>query len=51
MAVAAPALTGHTRAAPPVPLSVAADVLHLVAGAVWLGGLVGLALTLPRLAG
>ncbi len=31
-------------------LSVAADVLHLAAGAVWLGGLVGLALTLPRLA-
>ncbi len=51
VAVAAPALTGHTRAAEPVALSVAADALHLVAGAVWLGGLVGLALTLPRLAG
>jgi copper transport protein len=49
-AVVAPALTGHTRAAEPVALSVLADALHLVAGAFWLGGLVGLALTLPGLA-
>ncbi|WP_344303324.1 copper resistance CopC/CopD family protein [Nocardioides bigeumensis] len=50
VAVSAPALTGHTRAAEPVALSVLADALHLVAGAIWLGGLVGLALTLPGLA-
>ncbi|PUA82758.1 CopD family protein [Nocardioides currus] len=49
VAVAAPALTGHTRAASPELLVVATDVLHLVAGAVWLGGLVGLALVLPGL--
>lgn len=51
LAVGAPALTGHTRAASPEVLVVAADVLHLLAGSVWLGGLVGLALVLPELAG
>nr|WP_227466835.1 CopD family protein [Nocardioides lijunqiniae] len=51
VAVAAPGLTGHTRAASPEALAVAADVLHLLAGSVWLGGLVGLALVLPRLTG
>jgi copper transport protein len=45
----APALTGHTRAATPEALVVAADALHLMVGSVWLGGLVGLALTLPAL--
>lgn len=50
VAVVAPALTGHTRAAGPEVLVVGADMLHLLAGAVWFGGLVGLALTLPGLA-
>ena len=44
-------MIGHTRAYEPVPLLVVTDVLHLAAGATWLGGLVGLALTLPSLAG
>lgn len=51
VAVAAPALTGHTRAAPPELLAIGADVVHLVAGSVWLGGLVALVLVLPDLAG
>ncbi|MBB5869661.1 copper transport protein [Allocatelliglobosispora scoriae] len=51
IAVMAPALVGHTRAASPELLAIGADALHLVAGSVWLGGLVGLALTLPALAG
>lgn len=42
-------LTGHTRGAGVPALAMATDVLHLAAGAIWLGGLVGLALTLPRL--
>lgn len=50
VAVCSPALVGHSRAASPEALVVAADVLHLVAGAVWLGGLVGLAVALPVLA-
>lgn len=49
-AVCAPALTGHTRAATPEALAVGVDMLHLVAGSVWLGGLVALALVLPDLA-
>lgn len=51
LALAGPTLAGHTRAFEPSPLLVAADVLHLVAGAVWLGGLVGLVLSLRALAG
>lgn len=51
VAVVAPALTGHTRAATPEVLVVGADMVHLLAAAIWLGGLVGLALTLPELAG
>ncbi|WP_210650540.1 copper resistance protein CopC [Nocardioides sp. SYSU D00065] len=50
VALVAPALTGHTRAATPEALAVAVDVLHLVAGAVWLGGLVCLAVVLGDLA-
>ncbi|WP_193614847.1 copper resistance protein CopC [Nocardioides lijunqiniae] len=50
VAVWSPALVGHTRAFEPVPLLVATDLVHLGAGAVWLGGLAGLALTLPALA-
>lgn len=51
LAIAAPAVIGHTRAYEPVALLVITDGLHLAAGATWLGGLVGLALTLPSLAG
>lgn len=50
VAVAAPALTGHSRAATPELLAVAAQALHLLAGCVWLGGVVALAIALPRLA-
>ena len=51
VAVWSPALVGHTRAFEPVSLLVVTDALHLSAGAVWLGGLVGLALALPALRG
>lgn len=51
VAVSAPALTGHSRAETPEWLVVAADMLHLLAGAVWLGGLVGLVIVLPELVG
>lgn len=46
--VAAPAsylLKGHTRSMDPTWLLMAGDAVHLAAGAVWLGGLVLLALT------
>jgi copper transport protein len=49
VAVTAPALVGHTRAASPEVLVIGADALHLLAGSVWLGGVIGLALTLPAL--
>lgn len=51
LAVIAPALGGHARAAEPQLASMALDALHVLVGAVWLGGLVGLALTLPVMAG
>lgn len=51
LAVWSPALVGHTRAYEPSTLLVVTDALHLSAGAIWLGGLVGLALTLPAVAG
>jgi copper transport protein len=51
LAAVAPALAGHTRAASPEALVVGADALHLLAGSIWLGGLAGLALTLPALTG
>ncbi|MFC7727134.1 copper resistance CopC/CopD family protein [Nocardioides sp. GCM10028917] len=51
LALVGPSLVGHTRAFAPSPLLVAADVLHLVAGATWLGGLVGLVVSLRALAG
>ncbi len=47
VAICSPALVGHSRAVVPAWLVTATDVVHLVAGALWLGGLVGLALTLP----
>ncbi|GAB4086802.1 copper resistance CopC/CopD family protein [Myceligenerans cantabricum] len=50
LAVTAPAFTGHTRAATPEALVIGVDVLHLAAGALWLGGLVAIALVLKSLA-
>ena len=50
VALVAPSLTGHTRAAGPQALVIGVDVLHLVAGALWLGGLVAIALVLADLA-
>ncbi|MFJ2758890.1 copper resistance CopC/CopD family protein [Nocardioides sp. NPDC087217] len=47
VAICSPALVGHSRAVVPAWLVTVTDVIHLVAGALWLGGLVGLALTLP----
>lgn len=51
VAVAAPALTGHTRAANPEVLVIGVDMLHQFAGTIWLGGLAALALTLSDLSG
>ena len=51
LALAPLPLSGHTRAETETELVVSVDWLHLVAGSVWLGGLVGLGLTLPGLAG
>ncbi|MBS45717.1 MAG: copper resistance protein CopC [Nocardioides sp.] len=51
LAVVAPSLSGHTRAASAEALVVLADAVHLLAGATWLGGLVALLLVLPDLAG
>jgi copper transport protein len=51
LAVWSPALVGHTRAYEPSTLLVVTDALHLSAGAVWLGGLAGLALTLRSVSG
>lgn len=51
LALAAPSLVGHTRAYAPVPVLITYDVLHVVAGAIWLGGLVGLVLALRALSG
>ncbi len=50
-ALLGPVVVGHTRAYQPTSLLVAADALHLVAGATWLGGLLGLWLSLRALAG
>jgi len=46
LAAVAPALTGHSRGYGPPLLVFLVDVLHIVAGSVWFGGLVGLALAL-----
>jgi copper transport protein len=51
LAVVAPAMVGHTRAYQPQALLVVGDAVHLSAAAIWLGGLVGLGLALPALAG
>ncbi|MGO1629163.1 copper resistance CopC/CopD family protein [Mycetocola reblochoni] len=46
LALAAPLLVGHTQTVQPVWVMLAADCGHLVAGAFWLGGVVGLLLYL-----
>ena len=51
VAIASPSVVGHSRAFAPQFLVVATDILHVAVGAVWLGGLAGLALSLPALAG
>jgi copper transport protein len=51
LALIGPSLVGHTRAFAPAPVLVVWDVIHVSAGAVWLGGLVGLVLSLRALAG
>jgi copper transport protein len=51
LAVWSPAMVGHSRAYEPVTLLVVTDAVHLTAGAVWLGGLVALAICVPTLAG
>jgi copper transport protein len=43
-------IVGHTRAAEPLIGVILVDLSHLSAGAVWFGGLVGLAFALPALA-
>lgn len=49
VALASQALSGHTRAAEPVVGSALMDVLHVAAGAVWFGGIVGLIIALPAI--
>lgn len=51
LAVWSPALVGHTRAYEPSGLLVITDATHLSAGAIWLGGLLGLLLVLPAVRG
>jgi len=43
-------LVGHTRSEEPLWLMVTADLSHVAAAAVWLGGLIGLVVALRRLA-
>lgn len=44
LALASPALVGHTRAVAPIWLVVTADLAHVLAGAIWFGSLFGLML-------
>lgn len=46
LALASLPLTGHTRSFGPAWLVVGSDVLHVLAGSLWFGGLLGLFLTL-----
>jgi copper transport protein len=41
------ALTGHTTQASPAAVAAVADAVHILVAAVWLGGLVGVALIIP----
>lgn len=43
-------LVGHTRSITPYALMLAADLSHVVAGSLWFGGLIGLVISLRRLA-
>lgn len=43
-------IVGHTRAFPPLWLMIATDLTHVAAGTLWFGGLLGLALSLRKLA-
>jgi copper transport protein len=51
LALGALPLVGHTRSYGPAWLVVASDLLHVAAAAIWFGGLVGLVVALPALAG
>ena len=51
LAAVSPAVVGPTRSYEPTPLLLLADAVHLLAGAAWLGGLVGMVLALPALSG
>jgi copper transport protein len=51
LALVGPSLVGHSRAFTPSPLLIAADALHVTAGADWLAGVVGLVVTKRALAG
>ena len=44
IALAGFAIEGHTRSQRPLALMIAFDVVHLAAGAMWLGGIAGLAI-------
>ncbi|MFL6060242.1 MAG: copper resistance protein CopC [Marmoricola sp.] len=43
-------LVGHTRSVDPTWLMVLADLTHVLAGTIWFGGLVGLVISMRRLA-
>lgn len=43
-------LVGHTRSSTPFALMIAADLSHVLAGSLWFGGLIGLVVSLRRLA-
>ncbi len=46
IAVVAPSVTGHSRAFGPSWLVIATDILHVLAGSIWFGSLVGLVIVL-----
>ena len=48
VALAGFAIEGHTRSQDPIAAMVALDVVHLAAGAVWLGGIAGLVVLFGR---
>ena len=48
LALAAPLAVGHPLTADPFALALVADLGHLGAGAIWLGGIIGLALLVTR---
>lgn len=51
LALAGFAIEGHTRTMEPRLLMAAFDVIHLVAGAIWLGGIVGLVIAFRQVEG